>query len=145
MTAPMTAPLPPIARRMDGQSPYLTPAEVAATWGLLADTVRAHVRTGRLPARKVGRLVRISRDDAEAYVGAAAGTAGRQTPSLPPLEQARALLASLSADERIALAREALSVPPAAAAAPDHSPPLAARQAAPHARGRRREGSTHGT
>lgn len=43
---------------------FMTMAEVAALWGCSVDTVRRAVKTERVPSTRVGRGVRIARDDA---------------------------------------------------------------------------------
>lgn len=53
------------------KKPLLTPAEVAAAYGLkTSDIILDDIRTGRLPANKVGKLYIISRAAAEAYIAA---------------------------------------------------------------------------
>ena len=46
----------------------LTPAEVAARLSVHIETVRRYIRSGDLPARKIGRLVRIEANDLARFV-----------------------------------------------------------------------------
>jgi len=53
------------------RKPLLSPAEVAAAYGLkTSDPIIADIKTGRLAANKVGGKYIISRSAAEAYVAA---------------------------------------------------------------------------
>ena len=53
------------------RKPLLSPAEVAAVYGLkTSDPIIADIKTGRLAANKVGKLYVISRSAAEAYIAA---------------------------------------------------------------------------
>ncbi len=47
---------------------YLTPKQFARMRGLPLPTVYRHVREGWLPVTRVGRSIRINREDAAAYV-----------------------------------------------------------------------------
>lgn len=46
---------------------HVTVAEYAKRWSLSTSTVRAAIRDGRLPVKRIGRAVRV---DAEAEIGA---------------------------------------------------------------------------
>ena len=53
------------------RKPLLSPAEVAAVYGLKStDPILADIKTGRLAANKVGKQYIISRSAAEAYIAA---------------------------------------------------------------------------
>lgn len=47
---------------------YLTMEEIASILNVSKSTVKRHVSSGRLRARKIGRLVRIKGDDFERFV-----------------------------------------------------------------------------
>lgn len=47
---------------------YITAAEAAKVASVRADTVREWVRRGDLPAHRAGRLLRVRRDELEAYL-----------------------------------------------------------------------------
>lgn len=49
---------------------YLSPDEFAAELGCSHDSVLRAIKRGDLPAFRYGRLVRISRDDADAFLTA---------------------------------------------------------------------------
>ncbi len=53
---------------LGGQDPLLTVLEIAMTLRLTAQTVRAWVKDGRLPALKLGRRLRGRRSDLEAFL-----------------------------------------------------------------------------
>ncbi|MFN8681246.1 helix-turn-helix domain-containing protein [Paracoccus sp. P2] len=46
--------------------PY-TPDMLAERWGVSGETVRHLIRSGKLPAFRVGRMLRITHDTVEAY------------------------------------------------------------------------------
>ncbi|HXI17287.1 MAG TPA: helix-turn-helix domain-containing protein, partial [Chloroflexota bacterium] len=91
-----------------GASPYTTPNEVAATLNVSRFWVYRAMRTGLLRGRKLGKLVRVERASMEEYLT----TRAQEEPAPPPpaIDQVRALLPSLSADERRQIAVEALTI-----------------------------------
>jgi len=58
----------------------LSPHQVADTLGVHVRTVRNYVRDGRLPATRVGKQYRISREDLAAFAGPAAVREVRRQP-----------------------------------------------------------------
>ena len=55
------------AGEASGQKAVLTPAEIAEEYGVSVETVRRHVRAGKLPAHVWGDQIRIRRTEFEAY------------------------------------------------------------------------------
>ena len=58
-----------------GEDPYLTPLQVAEQMGVSDQTVYDWIRSGKLPATKVQRLLRIRRSDLERMLEAHRTTA----------------------------------------------------------------------
>ena len=54
--------IPPIT-----PSPWLSIRDVAARWQVCDRTVRRHIDSGLLPARKLGRLIRINEQDLRSF------------------------------------------------------------------------------
>jgi excisionase family DNA binding protein len=48
-------------------SPWLSIRDVAARWNVCERTVRRHIDTGLLPARKLGNLIRIDEQDVRLF------------------------------------------------------------------------------
>ncbi|MBL3672275.1 excisionase family DNA-binding protein [Paracoccus aerius] len=53
---------------MDQRRPY-TPGTLAERWGCSAETIRAMIRRGELPAFRVGRMMRIPAEVVDAHEG----------------------------------------------------------------------------
>lgn len=67
-------------------SQFLTTAEVAASFRVSSETVRAWVEDGRIPAIRLGpKTFRFRRADVEAFIAASSSGAAQssQTPSRP--------------------------------------------------------------
>lgn len=100
-------------------APYLSAEEAAELLGVSAETVKRHLRAGRLPGRKVGRLWRVSRAALDAFLVNHQGGAELElvepeatAPSVPSaralLHQVHALRAAVAADAGPHLVPEAL-------------------------------------
>ncbi len=55
-------------RQVVGTAAYLTPADVATLLATTPSTVHRAIARGDLPAVRYGRLVRIRRDDLDAFI-----------------------------------------------------------------------------
>ncbi|RKQ73493.1 helix-turn-helix domain-containing protein [Oceanibaculum indicum] len=66
------------------QRPY-TPEALAERWGCSHQHIRDMVRAGKLPAFRVGRLIRIRREDVEAFEQPATKGAPTEPPAPPRL------------------------------------------------------------
>jgi excisionase family DNA binding protein len=62
--------------------------EVAALLGLHVRTVRGYVRDGRLPATRIGKQYRITRDDLDAFTGTPKGQPAGDASQSPRAEAA---------------------------------------------------------
>lgn len=76
--------------------------EAAELLGISQDTVLRRVQQGDIVGRKIRGTVLLNRASVEALLPSSG-------PELRPFDQVRALLPQLTADERIAVAREALT------------------------------------
>lgn len=85
-------------------APYLSAEEAADLLGLGLETVKRHLRAGRLPGKKVGRLWRVSRAALDAHLAAELADSGPEADQEEPT--ARAVL-DLVESLRAAVARDA--------------------------------------
>ena len=53
--------------KSDIPSPWLSIRDVATRWQVCDRTVRRHIDSGLLPARKLGRLIRINEQDLRSF------------------------------------------------------------------------------
>lgn len=83
-------------------APYLSAEQAADLLGLGLETTKRHLRAGRLPGKKVGRLWRVSREALDAFIASDQGApeADQEEPT------ARAVL-DLVESLRAAVARDA--------------------------------------
>lgn len=65
-----------LAREHSQRDEFLTVEEMADELKLHPQTIRMWIRTGRLPAKKLGRIYRLRRDDVDAVLAADEGESG---------------------------------------------------------------------
>ncbi len=75
---------------------YLTVREVAAIYNVHEMTVRRHIAAGRLRAVRVGRSIRVRRQDLEAYSSEASALPGATEPERNPAESLLRLIGIVS-------------------------------------------------
>lgn len=91
--------------------PYLSAEEAADLLGLGLETTKRHLRAGRLPGRKVGRLWRVSREALDAFIASDQGApeADQEEPTARAvLDLVESLRAAVARDAAPHLAPEAL-------------------------------------
>ena len=109
-------------------SPFLTVAEVAELLKLNQQTVRNWIDAGSLPAVRIGRRVRIKREDLDRIVengyGGRAGSATPQGPSADDFWGGERVGAAVPAADRVATPAGNTATVPPETAPPETAPPV---------------------